>query len=130
MLKTSCLVGLLLLIVATPSPAQNYLCEDQFKLNDVAVTPAPVPPEPTPDPFAERILKYIAIEAKHRLTGLASYYSTSLDGTLTANGETLPQQEALGRAPDASPRLLGRGEVAYDRQETPASGERPRPVRE
>ncbi|HWS70548.1 MAG TPA: septal ring lytic transglycosylase RlpA family protein [Thermoanaerobaculia bacterium] len=34
-----------------------------------------------------RMLKYVAIASKHRLCGLASYYSASLDGTLTANGE-------------------------------------------
>jgi rare lipoprotein A len=33
------------------------------------------------------MLKYVAIASKHRLCGLASYYSASLDGTLTANGE-------------------------------------------
>lgn len=33
------------------------------------------------------MLKYTALAVKHRLAGLASYYSTSLDGTLTANGE-------------------------------------------
>src|SRR6266550_4354356 len=31
--------------------------------------------------------RYTAVESQHRLTGLASYYSDSLDGTLTANGE-------------------------------------------
>jgi len=31
--------------------------------------------------------RYTAVESRHRLTGLASYYSDSLDGTLTANGE-------------------------------------------
>jgi rare lipoprotein A len=30
--------------------------------------------------------RYLRIEARHRLSGLASYYSTSLDGTLTATG--------------------------------------------
>jgi len=44
-------------------------------------------PEITLDPDIQRLLKYTVIESKHRLTGLASYYSNSLDGTLTANGE-------------------------------------------
>jgi len=39
------------------------------------------------DPDIQRLLKYTAIESGHRLIGLASYYSNSLDGTLTANGE-------------------------------------------
>jgi rare lipoprotein A len=29
----------------------------------------------------------VGVSSNHRLTGLASYYSTSLNGTLTANGE-------------------------------------------
>lgn len=39
------------------------------------------------DDSVVRLIHYTAAESKHRLTGLASYYSTSLDGTLTANGE-------------------------------------------
>lgn len=39
------------------------------------------------DPDIQRLLKYSLIESRHRLNGLASYYSNSLDGTLTANGE-------------------------------------------
>ncbi|HKB78683.1 MAG TPA: septal ring lytic transglycosylase RlpA family protein [Thermoanaerobaculia bacterium] len=35
----------------------------------------------------DRLMRIIAAEQHHRLYGLASYYSTSLDGTLTANGE-------------------------------------------
>ncbi len=44
-------------------------------------------PEVKLDPDIQRLLKYTVIESKHRLMGLASYYSNSLDGTLTANGE-------------------------------------------
>ena len=50
-------------------------------------TPRPPIPQPEPDPLQLRLLKYVSEAAKHRLAGLASYYSTSLDGTLTANGE-------------------------------------------
>ena len=50
--------------------------------------PAIDPPLPHIDPLANRLACYAQIEAKHRLCGLASYYSTSLDGTLTAIGET------------------------------------------
>src|SRR5216684_7897697 len=76
--------------------AQGYLCEESFKLDDAAMqsyrfgppVPPPVPAvQPDPDPIKLRILKYAAVALKHRLNGLASYYSTSLDGTLTANGE-------------------------------------------
>lgn len=86
--------------VAQPSRAQGFLCEDTFKLDDAAMEayrfgpsvrpPAPAPvvvAQPDPDPFKLRVLKYAAVAVKHRLAGLASYYSTSLDGTLTANGE-------------------------------------------
>jgi rare lipoprotein A len=79
--------------LARPAAAQSYLCEDTFKLDDAVMhtyrfgpaIPLPIPVES--DPFKQRLLKYAAVATKHRLNGLASYYSTSLDGTLTANGE-------------------------------------------
>jgi rare lipoprotein A len=76
--------------------AQSYLCEESFKLDDATMQSyrfgPPLPPpapavQPDPNPIKLRILKYAAVALKHRLNGLASYYSTSLDGTLTANGE-------------------------------------------
>ena len=79
--------------------AQSIGCEQQIKLDDSvmaayrfgpAVPPPPPPPkvaEPKPSPFQLRALKYAALSLKHKLQGLASYYSTSLDGTLTATGE-------------------------------------------
>lgn len=84
------------LTLAHAAHAQSYLCEENFKLDDVAMQTyrfgPPVPPpapilQPDPDPLKLRLLKYQTVAAKHRLRGLASYYSTSLDGTLTANGE-------------------------------------------
>jgi len=90
------------LLIAQPMRAQSFLCEEQLKLDDQSMAsyrygpqqppPAPAPPpkvvQPeTENPFQLRLLKYAALAVKHRLTGLASYYSTSLDGTLTANGE-------------------------------------------
>jgi|SRR5215212_4988886 len=44
-------------------------------------------PEPAPDPLQERLLRYADLAAEHRLSGLASYYSTFFDGRKTANGE-------------------------------------------
>ncbi|MBV8544457.1 MAG: septal ring lytic transglycosylase RlpA family protein [Acidobacteria bacterium] len=83
-------------VLAEPARAQSFLCEDTFKLDDatmqayrfgpVVAPPAPAP-EPEVNPFKLRILKYASFAMRHRLSGLASYYSTSLDGTLTANGE-------------------------------------------
>jgi len=90
----------ILLFCATAAQAQSYLCEDQYKLDDSLMAcyrlgpePAP-PPAPVvePDPFKLRLLKYAALAVKHRLGGLASYYSTSLEGTLTANGERYRHQ--------------------------------------
>ncbi len=102
-LKKNLILGLFVagaLAFAQPSRAQSFLCEDTFKLDDAsmqsyrfgpAVPPlAPIvvaQPAPDPDPLKLRALKYAAVAVKHRLSGLASYYSTSLDGSLTANGE-------------------------------------------
>src|SRR5438093_10981382 len=70
-------------ILAGSANAQS-LCEDAR----TDATPAVMrQPEVKLDPDVQRLLKYTVIESKHRLTGLASYYSNSLDGTLTANGE-------------------------------------------
>lgn len=84
------------LVLAQPARAQSFLCEDTFKLDDATMqsyrfgpdVPPPAPiPEPEPNPLKLRILRYASFALRHRLSGLASYYSTSLDGTLTANGE-------------------------------------------
>jgi len=81
------------LAIAQPVRAQSYLCEDPIRLDDQVMAtyrfgPQLPPKAPEPEnPFQLRLLKYAALAVKHRLTGLASYYSTSLDGTLTANGE-------------------------------------------
>src|SRR3954453_11089804 len=86
-------------LFAAPLRAQGFLCEETFKLSDQEMAPfrygpdqppPPPPPPPAPkveNPFQLRLLRYAALAVKHRLDGLASYYSTSLNGTLTANGE-------------------------------------------
>jgi peptidoglycan lytic transglycosylase len=77
--------------------AQSIGCEHPIQLDDSVMAcyrygpelpppPAPAPPEPQPSPFQLRALKYAALSLKHKLAGLASYYSASLDGTLTATG--------------------------------------------
>lgn len=48
---------------------------------------AALAPEAQTNPFQLRALKYAGLSVKHKLAGLASYYSTSLDGSLTATGE-------------------------------------------
>ena len=40
-----------------------------------------------PDPLLQRVLKYTQLAVKHRVDGLASYYSSFFDGRKTANGE-------------------------------------------
>ncbi|HKR63895.1 MAG TPA: septal ring lytic transglycosylase RlpA family protein [Thermoanaerobaculia bacterium] len=39
------------------------------------------------DPFLQRVLTYTQLALKHRVEGLASYYSSFFDGRRTANGE-------------------------------------------
>jgi rare lipoprotein A len=39
------------------------------------------------DPFLQRMLRYTKLAVSHRVSGLASYYSTFFDGRKTANGE-------------------------------------------
>src|SRR5437667_9391467 len=74
-------------LFALPASAQS-LCEDVFKLDETASKSEVMSlPVVKLDPAIERLLKYTVVESRHRLTGLASYYSNSLDGTLTANGE-------------------------------------------
>ena len=41
----------------------------------------------SPDPFLQRMLRYAEVAVKHRIAGLASYYSTFFDGRKTTNGE-------------------------------------------
>ena len=65
------------MLLALPAAAQT-ICD-------------PIDPLPTKllrlNPGITRMLRYTVLASQHRLLGLASYYSTSLDGTLTANGE-------------------------------------------
>jgi len=93
-LSVSLAITFLLLVGASPAArAQNFLCEDQVQLDDATMAcyrfgpEVPPPPEPEPDPLHLRLLHYAKVAVKHRMSGLASYYSTSLDGTLTATGE-------------------------------------------
>src|ERR1700736_2747679 len=77
------------LMLAQTAHAQGFLCEDSFKLDDAAMqsyrfgppVPPPTPiPQPDPDPLKLRLLKYATVAMKHRLSGLARHYSTSLAG--------------------------------------------------
>jgi rare lipoprotein A len=85
------------MLSAPLSRAQSFLCEDHVQLDDATMEcyrfgpevppPPPAPEPPQPDPLHLRLLKYAQVALQHRMSGLASYYSTSLDGTLTSTGE-------------------------------------------
>lgn len=77
-------IALAALLLAAPlAMAQDHLCTRQFGVEDVQ---PPAPPS-DPNPNADRLMKYQELEAAHRLSGLASYYSGFFDGRKTANGE-------------------------------------------
>ena len=80
MMRTTLVIALLAL--AAPAQALRPVCVP------LRITvPAMQTPLLSVDPLVKRMIRYTALAARYRLHGLASYYSTSLDGTLTANGE-------------------------------------------
>ena len=105
MMKSPLILGLLLLSVGT-AIGQDSACEERFKLPETVSIPVISAPQLSLDPAIERLVKYMALESRHRLKGLASYYSNSLDGTLT-EWRALPHEENVGSPPDPSTRLLG-----------------------
>jgi rare lipoprotein A len=78
---------LAVLLFAAPMRAQEAPCYLEGDVESIVRLPPPPPPPAEPDPFAQRLLKYADIAVRHRLTGLASYYSGFFDGRKTANGE-------------------------------------------
>ena len=86
------------LVLAPQAADAQSVGEDTIKLADALTAchrygpEAPPPPASAPEPqqssFQLRAVKYATLSLKHKLAGLASYYSTSLDGSLTATGET------------------------------------------
>src|SRR5436305_2894663 len=77
-----------LLTLPNGARAQAVSCDDEIKMPvRNADDQVSCDPEPQPSPLQLRALKYAAVALKHKVAGLASYYSTSLDGTLTATGE-------------------------------------------
>jgi rare lipoprotein A len=48
---------------------------------------APLPTSFTDPSLLQRLLKYTQLSVRHRISGLASYYSSFFDGRQTANGE-------------------------------------------
>ena len=86
LMKWPVVFGAAAMLLAAPlAHAQSTMCEDEFKLNTSIMDCYRLGTEP--DPLKLRMLQYETLAVKHRLAGLASYYSASLAGTLTANGE-------------------------------------------
>ena len=117
------------LLAAMPARAQSYLCEDHVELDDATMDcfkfgpeapPPAVPEPPKPDPIHMRMLRYAQVALKHRLSGLASYYSTSLDGTPDRERRDYRNKQDLRRAPHAAARHLGGDDVARDRDASSA----------
>lgn len=77
------------LLVATPLSADepDALTFGQPLSGCYELSSMAVPPYPDRDPLFQRMLKYAQVAVKHRVHGLASYYSSFFDGRKTANGE-------------------------------------------
>ena len=80
------LLGLLLAVPLTAA-AEDLPPRDEFRLGAPLADCHELPGPPKPDPYLERFHKYSKVAVKHRLAGLASYYSGFFDGRKTANGE-------------------------------------------
>lgn len=74
-----------LLAVAPPAWAGSAFPADEFRFDEPLANCFEAPPPPSP--FLERFLEYSRLSMKHRVAGLASYYSGFFDGRKTANGE-------------------------------------------
>lgn len=82
------LVTALLLTLASAASAQEVPFDERACTPDAPAVPSSVPePETETDPLTQRLLRYAELHVKHRVQGLASYYSTFFDGRKTANGE-------------------------------------------
>ena len=79
--------AVLVLLVAPAVSAQSFLCEDQFAGRNQLTTTLTARPLNPFDPLKDRLLRYSEIAERHRMRGLASYYSAFFDGRKTANGE-------------------------------------------
>ena len=82
MLKPLLISAAILTLAAMPAAAVD--CEGDYNPPTQMTSEFPILEL---DPAVRLLAHYTAVESQHRLTGLASYYSDSLDGTLTSNGE-------------------------------------------
>ena len=79
------LVGLLL--AAPLAVAENPLPQDELRLALPLAACYEMPEPAKPDPMLQRFLTYSKLAVKHRLSGLASYYSGFFDGRKTARSD-------------------------------------------
>lgn len=86
-MKLMAATAVMAMLTAGVAQAQTFSCERPRGEQAQPECPAIDPPLPELDPLKLRAERYQRLEQRHRLCGLASYYSTSLDGTLTATGE-------------------------------------------
>ena len=76
-----------MLITASAGRAADDVRSDDLTLAKPLMGCYAMPDPAKPDPFLPRMLRYTQIAVQHRVSGLASYYSTFFDGRKTANGE-------------------------------------------
>lgn len=80
------------LLAATFARGEGLVRADDLTPPDVLTScyehSVPLAEAPAVDPgILQRLVKYTQLAVKHRVNGLASYYSTFFDGRKTANGE-------------------------------------------
>lgn len=78
-----------ILFAAVPAHSENVILPEPPLAPELPLMSCyeQVAPVRAHDPFFQRMLKYAQIAVKHRVAGLASYYSGFFDGRKTANGE-------------------------------------------
>jgi rare lipoprotein A (peptidoglycan hydrolase) len=87
-MKNAVSIALLGMLLAAPlAAAEERLPQDDLRLTGPLTSCYELPPPPPLDPFLQRFLAYSKLKVKHRLSGLASYYSGFFDGRKPANGE-------------------------------------------
>ncbi|HEX7150149.1 MAG TPA: septal ring lytic transglycosylase RlpA family protein [Thermoanaerobaculia bacterium] len=90
-MKKVFVLAVALVLFPAVAPAQTYFCEEATRVDGEIVMSycdglAPIAPK-FPDPLRDRLFRYTTLQLKHRVDGLASYYSGFFDGRKTANGE-------------------------------------------
>ncbi|MDQ3280670.1 MAG: septal ring lytic transglycosylase RlpA family protein [Acidobacteriota bacterium] len=74
------------LLQAATTPAPEFT-QPECPALDVPLESLPQQQPAGPDPLLQRAIKYTQLALRHRVNGLASYYSSFFDGRRTANGE-------------------------------------------